>query len=357
MDHFKNITLYYFSGTGNTLAIAKWMAEEAEKRNINVELISIDRFKTIKHPHSDKNLIIGFLNPTHGFFVPWLMFRFMLKFPRIKKTSVFFANARGGMRIWKFHIPGLTGVAHLIPAIIFLCKGMKIKGAQPIDTPHNFISIAPPQNKLGQEKMFPRNKRSTVQFINKILDGKFAYHPKSWISLPLDIALIPVTLGYVIMARFLIGKLLYASYNCNNCNLCIDNCPVFAIKKVYNRPFWTTKCESCMRCMNICPNKSIQSWATRLIILYILLFIPFYHWSLNLIRKFPPFDNNKSNIITDNFFALISQFIIVPFYFIFCWLLSFVIINKMITFTSLSAIWGRFINRFVKVKELLIQNK
>ena len=39
----------------------------------------------------------------------------------------------------------------------------------------------------------------------------------------------------------------------------IKQCPVKAIKLVYNRPFWSYKCESCMRCMNSCPKKSIES--------------------------------------------------------------------------------------------------
>ena len=32
-----------------------------------------------------------------------------------------------------------------------------------------------------------------------------------------------------------------------------------AIIKVDNRPFWTLRCESCMRCMSNCPKKAIET--------------------------------------------------------------------------------------------------
>ena len=37
------------------------------------------------------------------------------------------------------------------------------------------------------------------------------------------------------------------------------NCPVNAIITVSSQPFWTYRCESCMRCMNECPERAIET--------------------------------------------------------------------------------------------------
>ncbi|MEI7595529.1 MAG: EFR1 family ferrodoxin [Bacteroidota bacterium] len=351
MNAPENISLYCFSGTGNALIAAQWMQELAISKDVSTELICIDRFNEITLPKAQSNSTIGFFYPTHGFCMPWIMLRYMMKFPALKNTQVFFVNTRGGVRIWKLHLPGVSGMAHILAALIFLFKGMKIIGAHPIDSPHNFISIAPPQNKRGQEAMIKRNKRSLIRFGERILNNKFSYSIKAWISLPLDILLIPITFAYLVMARFIIGKLLYATSNCNNCDICINSCPCNAIEKVFNRPYWTVHCESCMRCMNICPQKSIQSWGTRFILTYILVF-PLYLIGIKYIHAFL-IQAPLLSFISENTFGILFNFILIPIYFVFSWLISFTFINKLITYTSLSYIWGRFINPLIKIKDLI----
>lgn len=355
MSKFNHLSIYYFSGTGNALAASNWMKDLALSKDIATEIISIDRFDRIEAPRFNENLLIGFFYPTHGFCMPWNMLRFMYKFPKVKNTKVFFVNTRGGVRIWKFHLPGLTGIAHLLAFAFFLLKGMKIAGAHPIDSPHNFISIAPPQNKRGQDAMIPRNKRSLLRFGERILNNKFSYGIKAWISLPIDLALIPITIGYLLMARFLIGKLFYASYKCNNCKICINNCPVHGIEEIFGRPYWTIKCESCMRCINICPHKAIESWGTRLVLSFILVF-PLYTLGISLINS-ALLNHKWLAIIIGYIFGIGFNFILVPIYFIFAWLMSITIINKLFTFTSLSFIWGRFIQPTIKLKDLFIKKQ
>lgn len=44
MQYYKNLYVYYFSGTGNSYSAAKWIKENAEKQIANVHFQSIEKY-------------------------------------------------------------------------------------------------------------------------------------------------------------------------------------------------------------------------------------------------------------------------------------------------------------------------
>jgi hypothetical protein len=93
-----------------------------------------------------------------------------VNFPKVKRTDAFILNTRGGLKLFRLYLPGLSGVAQLLPALILSLKGFRIVGMQ-------------------------------------ILNGKRKY--KALLSLPFDIAIIPVAVGYYLMGRFFLAKTLW----------------------------------------------------------------------------------------------------------------------------------------------------
>lgn len=115
--------------------------------------------------------------------------------------------------------------------------------------------------------IYSRCNKIVNNFTNQILNGKRKY--KALISLPIDIALLPISLLYYFIGRFFLAKTLIATDACNNCEKCIIQCPVEAVKMISDRPFWRYNCESCMRCVNACPKRAIETthaFSTALII-------------------------------------------------------------------------------------------
>ena len=90
----KELTIYYFSGTGNARRVAEWFGEFAEKKEYNTEIIDIAQIDRKKIAPPKENTIIGFCSPTHGFNFPPIMMHFILRFPRARNNKAFIINIK-----------------------------------------------------------------------------------------------------------------------------------------------------------------------------------------------------------------------------------------------------------------------
>lgn len=270
---YDKLIIFYFTGTGNALAAAKWIEETALSKQIETQIIQITPSLQINIGDILENALIGFCYPTHGFNAPPIVVDFCLRFPKLN-NNFFLLNTRAGMKLYKFFTPGISGLAQLLPAFILQTKGMKLVGLQPLDLPSNWISIHPGLRWKVVTSIFERCKRKTGYFAERTLSGSKTW--KGLLSLPIDLLVSPISILYFFFGRFFLAKSFVADYNCNSCGLCIKQCPVKAIVWKENRPFWTRKCESCMHCMNLCPKRAIQTPHVFLVLIWwlVLSFIP-----------------------------------------------------------------------------------
>jgi Pyruvate/2-oxoacid:ferredoxin oxidoreductase delta subunit len=257
MNKWKFLYIYFISGTGNAKTSSEWIRDEAEKAGIRTVVQQIDRLENIVMPEKDENPLIGFAFPTHGFNCAPIMIRFIAGFPRRLGKEVFLLNTRAGMKLSKIFLPGVSGVALLLPAFILRLKGYKCIGFRPVDLPSNWIPLHPGLKKKVIESIFFRCERIVRNFAVRILSGKQVY--RGLLSIPFDLIISPIALGYYIGGRFFLSKTFIANNNCNNCGICIRDCPTSSIKMVSGRPYWKLTCESCMRCLNFCPNRAIEA--------------------------------------------------------------------------------------------------
>jgi Pyruvate/2-oxoacid:ferredoxin oxidoreductase delta subunit len=257
MHYSKSIYIYFISGTGNARASSEWIADEARKKGYKTVVQQIDNLKNIVMPLSDEEPLIGFAFPTHGFNAAPIMIKFIAGFPPGLSKEVFLLNTRAGMKLYKLFMPGLSGVALLLPAFILRLKGYKCIGFRPVDLPSNWIPVHPGLKKKVIESIFIRCEKIVRKFANKIFAGEKVY--RGLYSLPIDLLLSPIALAYYIGGRFFLSKTFIANYNCNNCGLCIKDCPTSSVILIKDRPYWKLTCESCMRCLNNCPQRAIEA--------------------------------------------------------------------------------------------------
>jgi ferredoxin len=338
---YDKLCVFYFTGTGNALAATNWIAQVFKQNNIQVELKKISPSLRINKSDFTKKTLIGFCYPTHGFNAPPVVIDFCLHFPKLK-NQVFLLNTRAGMKLWKLFMPGLSGLAQLLPALILKLKGMHLVGYQPMDLPSNWISIHPGIRKKVIDSIFQRCERKTKKFANKIINGVKVY--QAWISLPMDLLISPISVAYYFFGRFALSKTFVANAKCNSCRLCEKECPVNAIKMIGGFPFWTSKCESCMHCMNSCPKRAIQTPHLFTVILWWLVFSAIPVGLIRLISK-PGDFISEHFLLFDYIFMFVTGLPVIFFsYRILHFLMRYRFFNWLISITSFTRFkwWRRY---------------
>ena len=254
MTGINKLMIFYFSGTGNAKQIALWVSECAKERDIDSQLCNIAAVDSVEK--FDYETVIVIISPIHGFSYPKIILDFIKKIPKGNNQVVLMAT-RGGYRIGNFVTPGLTGVAFIVSSILLKSKGYRIIGQIPFDMPSNWFFLSPALSKKSVDYLFAKNHDRVKKQTDKLFSNNqnFLSHR----DLLQDILISPISLGYAWAGKYFFAKSFYASAKCTNCNLCIKNCPVKAIKTVKGKPFWTFRCQSCMQCMAECPSKAIES--------------------------------------------------------------------------------------------------
>ncbi|MBN1180729.1 MAG: EFR1 family ferrodoxin [Bacteroidales bacterium] len=335
MNPYQNLYIYYFSGTGNALSAARLIKENGDNEKLDTSIISIEKLEDFKQAQPDGKSLIAFTYPTHGFAPPWLMMKFLWRFPKINNADVLFVNTKAGAKMWKFYIPGMTGLAQWLAVFIFLFKGYRVVGSLPLDMPHSWTSFFPPNTDKAAAQMTARCHRIVHKMCSKVFSGKKYFRYTVWTQLWFDIAVSWIVPLYVFIGRFFLAKTLFSSYKCNNCRICEEYCPVNAIEIRNGMPYWKITCESCMRCMNICPKRSIQSWITRIcIISYVLILFGLAFTNLNMY-----------------WLLLIVCILFFPFYWFFIKFVHIKLINILFTYTSLTRYWKRHVAEGIKLKD------
>jgi Pyruvate/2-oxoacid:ferredoxin oxidoreductase delta subunit len=340
----ENLQVYFFSGTGNARHVAGWIGDEAVSRGIPVVTTDIAKTDRKKIARPEPGTLLGFISPTHGFNYPPVMLYFIFRFPRARNNRVFIMNTRAGVKLSKYFIPGLSGIALWLSAIVLLLKGYKITGMRSIDLPSNWISAHPGLKKIVVESIYQRCERITRKFASKVFDGKVVL--TAFRDIIQDILVAPISIGYFFVGRFIFAKSFYANELCDNCDLCINNCPVKAIIKVDGRPFWSYRCESCMRCMNTCPKRAIETAHGFIVgvMLVLNMVVMFYFWKeVDALIPLPK-DNGFISILMTFTRWGVTFITMVVTYRIFHYLLRVPVLREIFYYTSLTRFrfWRRY---------------
>lgn len=346
-NYYMNTSPYlridYFSGTGNALTACRWIGQHARDRKMSAHIQAIDRFDHHAIKQAPDQALLGFAYPTHGFALPWFMLKYILFFPR-GRNAVFLLNTRAGMKIGSWNTPGLSGLALLLPMLILTLKGYRIKGLLSLDMPSNWISVHPGLFPSAVEFIVHKCHTKVDRFSAKILSGHRSIPWYFFVFLPLDLAVSPISVLYLILGRFFLAKTFFASKKCNGCKICGDYCPVGAIRIIDDRPYWSFYCESCMRCMNTCPQQAIEtshSMVALMIALTTSLPVSYYLTAFMNEAGLPMGDSATyiSGLVLN---WLLTLAIIYVLYILMFAMLRSPLINRFFVYTSLTYYWARY---------------
>ncbi|OGV70826.1 MAG: hypothetical protein A3K19_26925 [Lentisphaerae bacterium RIFOXYB12_FULL_65_16] len=256
----RQAVIYYLTGTGNSYRVASWMGDACRRHGVPARVIAIPHATPAEDLTPGDNQLLGLVTPTHGFTTPWLVLRFALGLPHGRGTRAFVTPTRAGAKFGPLFTPGMEGTAAYLLTLVLLLKGYNIRGVMGLDMPANWIVVHPGLSPVSAEAINARAATRVNFLMNRILAGE--RYLTGLLPLLLGLLILPVSVGYMLVGRFLLAKLFYASERCTGCGSCARACPAHAIRMWganHPRPYWTFSCESCMRCMNFCPTQAVQA--------------------------------------------------------------------------------------------------
>ncbi|MCP4213869.1 MAG: hypothetical protein GY765_04390 [bacterium] len=356
MSNIGKVQIYFTSGTGNSLLVAKWMAKTIREKNIDCHVSSIDNVSTAQDIKPAENVLLGFINPTHGFAPPWHMLKFVLKIPRThSSTKAFCAATRAGWFVGPWRLPGIAGMSAFLIAFILFCKGYKIRGTISLDMPTNWLQLHWGLKRKNIDRILQHTSPRVRVFITGLLEGRTYW--RTWNNLwetAWVIALWWISLLYMFYGRFFLGKLFFADHKCNYCGLCFAFCPVGGIGGTGKRaPYWTFKCQACMRCMAYCPQGAVQAgwpWAA---VMFYLMGIPLARYAAAGLAPYFPELSNLLLLWPGSLLEILCVFPIVFIaYHVFHFLARFSVLKKILHYTTPTAFWRRYHAPGVRLQEL-----
>lgn len=235
---YKDVHLYYFSGTGNTKALAEAAAMFIRNEGSSVMLRDIaagDGFGPVD--------LTGIFLPVYSLGAPRIVINFVQALPQGEGRAAFvIANAAG-----------MAGTAHAAIARALTLKGYHVKFAEWVHMPSNYI--------VGREAMANEEANKIIGLgVGRVISLLSAMDttPK---SLPRFNPYTPIALAH---RMFLLGlnymhRFYRVNTKCTGCGACVAMCPTQSIALNNEaRPLWKVGCEHCMRCVNFCPEAAIE---------------------------------------------------------------------------------------------------
>jgi len=349
---YGKLALFFMSGTGNSYRNAKWIEAEAAGRGLDADLYLVPA----THPASvsiRQETLFGFVMPTHGFTTPWPMIKFVLKLSRGRGAHAFAIVGRGGSKVGGTHIPGVEGTACYLMALLLFLKGFNVRGVLALDMPANWVVAYPAPAPAKAAAIMDRARARTLAFFARLLEGKRSFG--GWIGLFFGFLLLPVSIAYLLIGRFFLAKLFFASNDCNGCGLCARNCSYGGIKMKGSEkpwPYWTYNCESCMRCMAYCPEKAVEAGHSWAVILYYVSSTGVSLYLLNLLAPYTGgFVMNRWLSRPLQYAYLLAS--MAAAYWLFSLLLRVPFINDIFTHTTFTHIFRRYHEPETKARDLL----
>jgi ferredoxin len=261
--------IYYFSGTGNSLAVARDIAEKLNGRPVPIPtLMKSDAIE----PSSDK---IGIVFPVYYGGLPNIISRFSENLSGLEGKYIFGVATFGDSPGW-----ALKDLSKIIKD-----RGGDLAAGFGVRLPYNYLfpasfsikkmavivklRILPDEKQKEMFDAWPEKLSEILEAVKSEKRGiletsgaaifEFVGHTGIYKSLWLKIADYRehVKGSFRESIRFM-DTGFHTGKECTSCGICSEICPVSGIKMTGGRPVWQHKCEQCFACIQWCPAKAIR---------------------------------------------------------------------------------------------------
>lgn len=235
----KGAIIFYFTGTGNSLYVAKRIKERF--KSAKLESIA-DAMRNDNFNYDDYD-VVGFVTPLYFMGMPKVVKEFINKISISKASYIFTIITRAYTK----------GMILIDIKSILKAKDKELNYGEYITFPDCYIRWDQAHSEKSQEKIF-YNAEIKIGQIKKQIKNKENYIVKEGSILNIVALIVYNTWKSTLRAK---GKTFKVSNECTKCGICIKSCPMQNIIFKNEELKWESNCQDCMACVQNCPNKAI----------------------------------------------------------------------------------------------------
>jgi Pyruvate/2-oxoacid:ferredoxin oxidoreductase delta subunit/flavodoxin len=235
------VEYYVFSGTGNTLMIAREVGRRLEEKGSQVNFHMIGKLNAFR---MSGDSVIGLAFPIAFFSSYPLVLNFIASLPEGKGRSIFMTATMGGSAL---------GAERKFRKLV-MQKGYKPIGSELFVMPGNYNNGVIPAEK--NSTLVTAAMEKARLFADNLADGRAVWGrgvpliPSMWYKL--------VSSGRTLRFFYRMFPIMVDTDKCIKCMRCVANCPVGAIDQKGDFPTINKNlCQSCQRCVAFCPAHAI----------------------------------------------------------------------------------------------------
>jgi Ferredoxin len=259
--------IYYFSGTGNSMVVARDLAQKLKGEMIPIPSVTADERIT-----TDAD-VIGIVFPIYYLGtvnIPLIVQRFVMKLDGISTKYIFAVCTYGG---------GSGSTLKLLDRML-KGRGGRLSSGFGVQMPQNAFR-KPFENKT---KLYDNWKKKKLLFIYEHVKARDNWFDTDGLFIGLVVAIIERMMKVGFLNRsslksmkktarlqedsdFTLDEIIHSmdgSYhtdqNCTGCGTCSKVCPVCNIEIVDSKPIWCHHCENCLACIKWCPQSAIHGY-------------------------------------------------------------------------------------------------
>lgn len=232
--------IYYFSGTGNSLKVARDLASKIEDSIVYSIPVAMEENRELP---ADK---VGIIFPVYAWGMPMIVKKFIARFKDNDPRYFFSVATCGGSSAGT-----LQQVANFMKS-----KGIKLSAGFSVQMPTNYIVWGDAISEERQKAMFVQWEKRLEDIAATIAKGESCPVEKDSAFANLFLTGVAYKLSMPNFAKM--DRSFRVDEKCNHCGVCFRICPVRNIEMKDGKPEWKHKCEQCLACIQWCPKEAIQ---------------------------------------------------------------------------------------------------
>jgi ferredoxin/flavodoxin len=235
--------IYYFTGTGNSLAAARKIAGALGDCEV-VPIASFANTAGTVAPEADR---VGIVCPVYFAGLPAMVASFAERLDLTAANYVFSVVTHGG--------DGGAAALRQIDGILKEKAGRGLDAGFAVSMPGNYILMYESPAGEKRDRLLAAADADLERIAGQIRQETRLKLPNS------PVTRIVKALTYPWFRSHVHGddRKFTVSERCTSCGTCAAVCPAGNIEMVDGRPVWNHRCELCCGCIHLCPTEAIQA--------------------------------------------------------------------------------------------------